>query len=57
MIKEKITSFFHQCVRVWHILKKPTKDEFLMITKISALGILAIGLMGFIISVLMTIFK
>ncbi len=57
MLKEKITSFFAQCVRVWHILRKPTKDEFLMISKVSALGIMAIGLIGFIISVLMAVFK
>ena len=57
MVKEKIISFFHQCVRVWHILRKPNKEEFWMISKVSALGIMAIGLMGFIISVLMAVFK
>ncbi|MEK6792195.1 MAG: protein translocase SEC61 complex subunit gamma [Nanoarchaeota archaeon] len=54
---QKLKSFITQCVRVWHILKKPTKQEFLMISKISALGILAIGLVGFLISVIMKMFS
>jgi protein transport protein SEC61 subunit gamma-like protein len=56
-VLEKIKSFFFQCVRVWHILRKPTNEEFKSISKISALGVLAIGLIGFIISVVLTIFK
>lgn len=56
-IKEKITSFLVQCTRVWHILRKPTAKEFKSIAKISALGILIIGLLGFIISVLMNLVK
>ena len=54
---QNFKSFITQCVRVWHILKKPTKEEFLMISKISALGILAIGLVGFLISAIMKTFS
>lgn len=46
----RLRSFFFQSVRVWHVLKKPTSDEFKTIAKISALGILIIGLIGFLIS-------
>lgn len=56
-ITEKIKSFLMQCIRVWHILRKPTKEEFKSISKIAALGVLAIGLIGFIISVVLTVFK
>jgi len=45
-------AFGKKCIRVWHVLKKPQKDEFLMVAKVSAIGILAIGLMGFIISLI-----
>ena len=45
--------FLKKCIRVWHILKKPSKEEFSMVAKVSALGILAIGLVGFIIALLM----
>jgi protein transport protein SEC61 subunit gamma and related proteins len=44
----KIKEFYIQCVRVMKITKKPTKEEFLTIVKVSGLGILAIGLIGFI---------
>ncbi len=56
-LKEKLTSFLQKCVRVWHILRKPNSQEFKSIAKISALGVLAIGLIGFLVSVIMTIFK
>ena len=53
----KLKSFGAQCLRVWHVLKKPTGAEFKGIAKISALGILAIGLLGFLVTVIMSIFK
>lgn len=49
-------SFFLKSKRVWYVLKKPTREEFLMITKISALGILIVGVGGFIISIAMGYF-
>lgn len=49
----KLPEFFKKCSRVWHLLKKPTKEEFLMVAKVSAIGILAIGLIGFLISLIM----
>jgi protein transport protein SEC61 subunit gamma and related proteins len=49
-------SFFIKCERVWHVLKKPTRKEFETITKVSAIGILALGIFGFIISMIMKMF-
>ena len=46
----KIKSFILQSNRVWHVLRKPSMDELKSIAKISALGILAIGAIGFVIS-------
>ena len=46
---QKLKSFFLQSTRVWHVLKKPTMEEFKTIAKVSALGILVIGAIGFII--------
>jgi len=57
MLTDKIKTFFLQCARVWHILRKPSGDEFKSIAKISALGVLAIGLLGFLISVILAVFK
>jgi|TARA_Y100000310_G_C20318431_1_gene639571 protein translocase SEC61 complex gamma subunit len=52
----KLKSFTTQSIRVWRILKKPTKKEFSLIAKVSAIGILALGVIGFIISILMKAF-
>lgn len=46
-----LSSQFKKFLRVWKVLKKPSKEEFWMVTKISALGILAIGIIGFLISI------
>lgn len=48
-------SFFLKCKRVWHTLKKPSKEEFLQVTKVSAIGIAIVGAIGFIIKVFMTL--
>jgi len=48
--------FFFKSKRVWFVLKKPTKEEFLQVTKISAIGILIVGVLGFAISIIMNIF-
>lgn len=45
-----IKSFILQSVRVWRILKKPSMQELASVAKISALGILAIGAIGFAIT-------
>lgn len=55
-ILESAKSFFAKCTRVWHTLKKPTRKEFETITKISALGILILGVAGFIISIVIKMF-
>jgi protein transport protein SEC61 subunit gamma-like protein len=52
----RIKSFFIQCKRVWMILRKPTTEEFKTIAKVSAIGLLIIGLAGFIISDIMKMF-
>lgn len=52
-IKEKLGSFFSQCRRVWQLLRKPTAEEFKAVSKISALGLGLIGLMGFVITIIM----
>ncbi len=53
-VKEKISSFFQQCVRVWHLLKKPSSEEFKIVSKVSAIGLGLIGLLGFAITIIMS---
>jgi len=52
----KIKSFAIKCKRVWSVLKKPSKKEFQMIAKVSAIGILILGVLGFFISIIMKMF-
>jgi protein transport protein SEC61 subunit gamma-like protein len=53
----KTKSFIMKCKRVWHTLKKPSREEFLLTSKVSAIGIGILGVLGFIISLIMNIFK
>lgn len=52
---QKIKSFIIQSKRVWHVLRKPTMEEFKAIAKVAAIGILIIGAGGFVIADLMKI--
>ena len=51
---EKIKSFTNQCVRVWHLLRKPSADEFKKVSIIAAIGLGIIGLIGFAIAIAMS---
>ncbi len=51
MAFEKIKSFIIECLRVLKITKKPTMVEFKTIVKVTAIGMLIIGAIGFIIQV------
>jgi len=53
---EKLKSFLAQCVRVWHVLRKPSIEELKVVSKITALGLLAVGLIGFLISIAINMF-
>ena len=46
----RLKSFAIQSKRVWHVLSTPSREELKTISKISAIGILIIGAIGFIIS-------
>jgi protein transport protein SEC61 subunit gamma-like protein len=48
----KIKDFWIQCRRVMRITKKPTKEEFLTIAKVSGIGILIIGFIGFVLQLI-----
>jgi protein transport protein SEC61 subunit gamma-like protein len=54
---KKIKTFYRECVRVFKITKKPTKEEYKAIMKVSGLGILLIGFIGFIVHFINHIFK
>ncbi|MHB8102905.1 MAG: protein translocase SEC61 complex subunit gamma [Methanosarcina sp.] len=51
---ESIGQALRAHLRVLKLTKKPSREEFLTIAKVAGIGILAIGAIGFIIYVLLT---
>lgn len=47
----KLRTFFIECKRVFKVTKKPSKEEFKITVKVSAIGIGIIGLIGFIVHI------
>lgn len=54
-MSNKIISFFKKCRRVMRVASKPSKEEFIQSFKISAIGIIILGAIGFIIFLLFNI--
>lgn len=52
---DELKAFFSKSKRVWLVLKKPSRKEFEMVAKVSAMGVLIIGVIGFAISILIKI--
>lgn len=48
---DRLKAFMNECVRVFKITQKPSKDELKVILKASALGMALIGIIGFIIQI------
>ncbi len=52
----RFKEFVTECRRVLMVTKKPTNLEFKQIVKVSGLGILLIGLIGFLVQTIKTLF-
>lgn len=50
--KESINSFLKQCERVLRVSKKPDAEEYKTVAKVTGVGILIIGVVGYIVEVL-----
>jgi len=53
---QKLKAFYEKSKRVWLVLKKPSRKEFEMVAKVSAMGILVLGALGFMISIIIKLF-
>ena len=49
--KKSVVDFIKLCQRVLHVSKKPGRDEFTNVAKITGIGVLIIGAIGFVISI------
>ena len=54
-IFRSLKEFLGKCSRVLKVARKPTKEEVQQIAKVSGLGILIIGLLGFVIGIIYTL--
>ena len=53
---DELKAFFSKSKRVWLVLKKPSRKEFEMVAKVSAIGVLLLGVIGFSIGILVKVF-
>ena len=51
-VKEKISKQLFEYKRILKISKKPTREEYITIIKVSALGIGMMGFLGFLIQII-----
>ena len=54
---DNLKAFIEKSKRVWLVLKKPSRKEFQSVAKVSAIGILLLGTLGFIISITIKLFS
>lgn len=52
-LKQKLSSASTKYKRVWRLLKKPTKKEYWLVVKVSAIGLAIVGVLGFLIGIIM----
>ncbi|VVB61648.1 Protein translocase subunit SecE [uncultured archaeon] len=50
-----IPDYFQKYIRVLQIMKKPSREEFSAAAKVTGIGMLAIGLIGYIVYIIMTV--
>jgi protein transport protein SEC61 subunit gamma-like protein len=53
----KIRLFFSNALRVLKLTKKPKRDDFVFVAKVTGLGILLIGFLGYVIESLRWLLK
>jgi len=51
-LMEKFKTFVSESIRVFKITKKPSSEEFKITAKVTSIGTLIIGFIGFIIHIL-----
>ena len=50
--KKSLVDFIKLCQRVLHVSRKPGREEFFNVAKITGLGVIIIGAIGFVISII-----
>lgn len=53
-VKGKVKGFIDDSKRIFTISRKPTKEEFITMLKVTGIGIIIIGIIGFIVTLVFT---
>ncbi len=56
-IKDRLKNFINESIRVFKITKKPSAEEFKITIKVTAIGTLIIGFIGFLIHIVAQLIK
>lgn len=51
-VQERIDKFIKDSKRVLKVARKPDKDEYLQFAKVTAIGVVIIGIIGFVIVII-----
>lgn len=52
----RLKDFTNECIRVMKVIKKPDKEEYTTIVKVTSLGIAIIGFVGLVIQMINQLF-
>ncbi len=52
MNMNNISQFLRQCRRVLYVSRRPDMDEYVNVAKVTGIGIIIVGVIGFIISLI-----
>ncbi|SCG84988.1 protein translocase SEC61 complex subunit gamma [Methanobacterium congolense] len=50
--KESTVNFLKLCQRVLHVSRKPDRSEYFNVAKITGIGVIIIGVVGFVVSMI-----
>ena len=53
----EISDLIKRCIRIIHISRKPTGEEYSKVARVTALGIFLFGLIGFVVSIIFSVFR
>lgn len=52
-----LRKFLYECKRVLQVARKPDKDEYWTVAKVTGLGVIIIGVLGFVIMLIAELIK
>ncbi|MFH1752496.1 MAG: protein translocase SEC61 complex subunit gamma [archaeon] len=51
-LRERISSFYFSSKRIFTVSNKPSRQEYIVMAKVTGLGIIIIGVIGFVVTLI-----